>query len=69
MSVVRSLAFPASPFRWPALGFGLGTLLILGEIILAKVLLSQIGNIICLVAGITFARVLLSGREVAAMEP
>ncbi|HEX3235254.1 MAG TPA: hypothetical protein VHR41_13720 [Gemmatimonadales bacterium] len=64
---VRSLAFPAGPFRWPALGFGLGAILVLGEIILAKVLLSQIGNIICLVAGITFARVLLRGREVAPM--
>jgi hypothetical protein len=59
---VRSLAFPDGPFRWPALGFGLGAILILGEIILAEVLLSQIGNIVILVAGIAFASLLLRGR-------
>jgi len=59
---VMSLASAGSPFRWPALGFGLGALLILGEIILAEVLLSQIGNIVILVAGISFAVVLLRGR-------
>jgi hypothetical protein len=60
---VRALAFPDGPFRWPALGFGLGATLILGEIILAKVLLSQIGNIVNLVAGTAFALLLLRGRE------
>jgi hypothetical protein len=59
---VRALAFPDGPFRWPALGFGLGAILILGEIILAEVLLSQIGNIVILVAGIAFASLLLRGR-------
>ena len=55
---VRALATPADPFRLPALGFALGALFILGEISLAIVLLSQIGNILMLVAGIAFARVL-----------
>jgi hypothetical protein len=59
---VMSLASAGSPFRWPALGFGLGAILILGEIILAEVLLSQIGNIVILVAGIAFASLLLRGR-------
>jgi hypothetical protein len=36
----------------------------MGEIILAEVLLSQIGNILILVAGIAFAWLLLRGREV-----
>jgi hypothetical protein len=56
-------AFPlfeaAGPFRWPALGFALGAALILGEIILAEVLLSQIGNIVILGAATAFARLLL----------
>ena len=55
----------AGPFRWPALGFGLGASLILGEIILAEVLLSQIGNLVILAAGIAFAWLLLRGRELA----
>jgi hypothetical protein len=59
---VVSLASKAGPFRWPALCLGLGAVLILGEIILAEVPLSQIGNILCLVAAIAFAR-LLRGRE------
>ncbi len=61
--LVMSLASAAGPFRWPALGFGLGASLILAEIILAEVLLSQIGNIVIFVAGIAFARLLLRGRE------
>jgi hypothetical protein len=56
---VVPLASAAGPFRLPALGFALGAILIMGEIILAKVLLSQIGNIIMLVAGTGFARSLL----------
>lgn len=59
---VVSLASAADPLRWPALILGLGVLLILAEIILAQVLLSQIGNILCLVAGIAFARLLLRSR-------
>ncbi len=59
---VVPLASPAGPFRLPALGFALGAILIMGEIILAEVLLSQIGNITILVAGIAFARLLLRGR-------
>jgi hypothetical protein len=60
---VVSLASAGDPFRWPALGFALGASLILGEIILAKVLLSQIGNIIIFVASTAFARLLLRRRE------
>jgi hypothetical protein len=44
------------------LTFALGAILILGEIILAEVVLSQIGNILILVAGIGFASLLLRGR-------
>jgi hypothetical protein len=60
---VVSLASAGDPFRWPALGFALGASLILGEIILAKVLLSQIGNIIIFVASTASARLLLRRRE------
>ena len=60
---VAPLASAAGPFRWPALGFALGAVLILGEIILAQVLLSQIGNVIILIAGTAFARLLLRGDE------
>jgi hypothetical protein len=60
---MTSLAFPAGPFRWPALGFALGATLVLGEIILAQVILSQIGNILIFVAGIAFARLLLRDRN------
>jgi hypothetical protein len=66
---VMSLASPAGPFRWPALGFALGASLILGEIILAEVRLSQIGNIVILVAGTAFAWLLLRGREGVAVGP
>jgi len=60
---VTPLASTAGPFRWPALCFALGAILIMGEIVLAEVLLSQIGNILILVAGIAFAWLLLRGRE------
>jgi len=60
---VTPLASTAGPFRWPAVCFALGAILILCEIILAQVLLSQIGNILILVAGIAFARLLLRGHE------
>ena len=60
---VMSLAYPAGPFRWPALGLALGAGLILGEVILAEVLLSQIGNVVIFVAGVAFARLLLQRRE------
>jgi hypothetical protein len=56
------LASTPGPYRWPALVFALGATLILGEIISAQVLLSQIGNILIFVAGIGFARVLLRSR-------
>lgn len=61
---VTPLASTAGPFRLPALCFALGAILIMGEIILAEVLLSQIGNILILIAGIAFAWLLLQGREV-----
>jgi hypothetical protein len=57
--MVISLASTPGPFRWPTLGFALGAGLILGEIILAQVLLSQIGNTVMFVSGIAFARLLL----------
>ena len=63
---VFALASSAGPFRWPALALGLGATLIMGEIILAQVRLSQIGNIIILIAGIGFARLLLRTPEGAA---
>ncbi|HJQ11670.1 MAG TPA: hypothetical protein VJ840_11635 [Gemmatimonadaceae bacterium] len=56
---VTPLASRTSPFRWPALCFALGALLILGEIILAEVILSQIGNILIFGAGVLLARLLL----------
>jgi hypothetical protein len=58
---VLALARPADPFRWPAVLLGIGAVFILGEIILAQVLLSQVGNILVLAAGVEFARLL--GRK------
>ncbi len=57
--VVRAFASSGDPFRWPAAVLGLGALLILGEIVLADVRLSKIGNVLILLAGVAFARVLL----------
>ena len=62
---VTPLASTPGPYRWPALCFALGAILIMGEIILAKVLLSQIGNLLILVAGIGFARLLLRDERVS----
>ena len=59
---VRVLASSPGPLRGPALCFGLGALFILGEIISAQVLLSQIGNVLMFVAGVGFARVLGLGE-------
>ena len=56
--VVAPLVSTAGQLRWPALCLGLGALLILGEITTARVILSQIGNILIFVAGIGFARAL-----------
>jgi hypothetical protein len=64
---VVALAKPAGPFRLPALGYGLGALSILGEIVLAIVLLSQIGNLLMLGAGLATARVLLRNPDAASM--
>ena len=60
---VFALASSDGPFRWPALALGLGACLIMAEIISAQVLLSQIGNIVMLVAGVGFARVLMRAPE------
>ena len=60
---VTSVARSAGPFRWPALILALGAALILGEIVLSEVRLSQIGNVLILVAGAGFARRLLSDPE------
>jgi hypothetical protein len=54
--MVAALGFTPGPLRWPAILLGLGALLILGEIVLAQVVLSQIGNFLCFVAGVGFAR-------------
>jgi len=61
---VFALASSDGPFRWPALALGLGACLIMAEIISAQVLLSQIGNIVMLVAGVGFARVLMRAPAV-----
>jgi len=58
--MVAPLVSAAGPLRWPALVFGLGALLIFGEIALAQVILSQIGNVLMFVAGVGFARALRS---------
>jgi hypothetical protein len=42
-------------FRWPALTFALGAFLILMEIITSEVRLSQLGNVLILIASIAFA--------------
>ena len=60
---VRSISPLTPSLRWPAYAFAFGAILILGEIVLAQVLLSQIGNILMLVGGIGFARVLLRGQH------
>ena len=56
---VVSLSRRGDPYRWPAMLLGLGVVLILGEIVLAQVLLSQLGNVLILAAGIGFARLVL----------
>jgi hypothetical protein len=66
---VTPLASTTGPFRLPAFCFALGAILIMGEIILAEVLLSQIGNVLILVAGIAFAWLLLRGREEVPVQP
>lgn len=62
---VWSLAPWPTGVRWPTAFFALGATLILGEIILAEVLLSQIGNVLILIAGMGFARLLLRRRREA----
>ncbi len=68
---VVPLAATAGPFRWPAVCFGSGALLILGEIITAQVILSQAGNLLILVGGIGFARALRreESASIAAVAP
>jgi hypothetical protein len=58
---VVPLASSRGPLRGPALLFGLGAALILAEIISAQVVLSQIGNTLCLAGGVWFARTLVRG--------
>ena len=62
---VATVASQPGPLRAPAFFLALGAALILGEIILAQVLLSQIGNIMILVSGILFARLVLRRPGVA----
>lgn len=56
--LVAPLARVAGPLQGPVLCFALGALFILSEIITAQVMLSQIGNLLILIAGVGFARVL-----------
>ncbi|HET7110598.1 MAG TPA: hypothetical protein VFI41_06970 [Gemmatimonadales bacterium] len=63
---VAPLASSPGSLRGPALVFALGTALILAEIISAQVVLSQIGNVLCLAGGWWFARVLRRGTALAA---
>jgi len=64
---VAAMAVPlilaGGPLRWPALAFVVGALLIGGEIITARVLLSQIGNLAFLGGGILFAWQIVQRRE------
>jgi hypothetical protein len=60
---VAPLVAQPGPLRWPALCFALGAALILAEIVLAKVLLSQIGNILIFISCTAFARALLRNRR------
>ena len=54
---VAPIAAAGGPLRWPAVCLGSGALLILGEIISAQVILSQIGNILVFIGGFGVARV------------
>jgi len=56
---VWSLVPFSATTRWPTLVFALGAALILAEILLAQVVLSQIGNILILVAGVRFGVLIL----------
>jgi hypothetical protein len=60
---VVPLASHGGPFRWPAVAFAVGATLIFAEIVSAKVLLSQIGNVVIFLASTAFARLVLSGRR------
>jgi hypothetical protein len=60
---VVPLASRRGPFRWPAVTFAVGAALILVEIVSAKVLLSQIGNVTIFLASTAFAWILLGGRH------
>ena len=59
---VVTLASSDGSFRWPAIMLGLGALLILGEIAPAQIILSQIGNILLLVAGIGLPEASAEGK-------
>lgn len=61
--LVVPLASPAGQYRWPAIAFAVGATLILAEIVSAKVLLSQIGNVVTFLASTAFAWLLLMGRR------
>lgn len=61
--LVWSLGPLTPPTRWPGLLLALGASLILAEIVSARVLLSQIGNVSILIAGIFFSRLLLEAGD------
>jgi hypothetical protein len=66
---VTPLASHRGPISLACDLFALGAALILAEIILAEVRFSQIGNILILVAGIAFARLLLRDQEAVERDP
>lgn len=67
--VVFVLVRPKGSLRWPAVTLGLGAALILGEIMSAEVLLSQIGNILVLLASSAFAWHIVRHPEAADTNP
>lgn len=53
--VVFALVPAPAPFRWPAVGFGLGAIFIFVEIVSYEVVFSQIGNVLVFLAATAFA--------------
>jgi hypothetical protein len=60
--LVVPLASGGNPFRWPAVAFAVGAALVLTEIVSAKVVFSQVGNVVMFLASTAFAWLLMRGR-------
>ena len=69
MVVAAPLIAGPGPLRWPAVAFLAGTLLILAEIISSQVLLSQVGNCLVWVGGVSVAWLLVRGEVGAPAGP